>query len=365
MLLSLRKIAIENFRNIKPLPIEFSPFINVVFGKNGNGKTNILEAIYLLFKKKSFRKNTGLSQILSYDNEDTFIHLNAAISTTEGMQHLSLRISKDKTEYFINGKKARSNRYGTTLFIGPFDSGPFFLNASERRDLIDELICEISEDYKKILRKYFAALKFRNILLQKKPTKYREQIKAINLQMAEYSCFLFTNRNQYVQNLNKYLTETYKQLFSEEINLKIQYCPTLPLNKSSEEISKIFEMSLEKDEKTCHTTVGPHRDDYLVLFNNYNALEFCSLGQQKMAYLSILFGHLDFVLEKYNLKPIILIDDISGELDSVRWSNLINFLSKRRQQIFITTANEAFKDALNTIQDAKSIFVSSGEIYTT
>ncbi|OFZ14224.1 MAG: hypothetical protein A2X86_05060 [Bdellovibrionales bacterium GWA2_49_15] len=365
MLLSVQKIFVENFRNIKPLPIEFAPFINVVFGKNGNGKTNILEAIHLLFKKKSFKKNTGFSQILSYDNEDPFVSIKAAISTTEGLQNLSLRISRDKTEHLLNGKKSKTIRNGTTLFIGPFDSGPFFLGAGERRELIDELICETNDDYKKILKKYFVALRFRNILLQKKPVKYHEQIKAINLQMGEYSFFLHFARNQYVENLNKYLTETYKQLFSDEINLKIQYSPTLPLGRSAEEISKIFATSVEKDEKVCHTTVGPHRDDYIVLFNNYNAVEFCSLGQQKMAYLSILFGHLDLVLEQHDLKPIILIDDISGELDSVRWLNLINFLSKRRQQIIITTANEAFKDALNTIQHAKSIFVSSGEIYTT
>ena len=288
------------------------------------------------------------------------------ISTTEGIQSRSIRISKDSTEYLINGKKKeKDSKKGTALFIGPFDSGPFFSSSQQRRELFDELICETNEDYKKVLKKYFTALRFRNSLLQRKPQKYMEQIKAINMQMGDYSYFLQNQRNQYVTKLTQYLTATYKQLFSEEIILKMQYSPTLPLSRANKEISEIFDVNIERDEKICHTTVGPHRDDYLLLFNNYSAIEFCSLGQQKMAYLSILFAHLDLVLEQYNLRPIILIDDISGELDSVRWANLINFLNNRRQQIIITTANEAFKDALNTIQHAKSIFVSSGEIYTT
>ncbi len=365
MLLSVQKILIENFRNLKAAPIEFGPFVNVVFGKNGNGKTNILEAIYFLLRKKSFKKNTGFAQLLSYDNEEAQISINAAITTTEGIQNIGIKISNESSQYFINTKKVRDTQYGQTLFIGPFDSGPFFLSSTERRDLLDDLIGEADNEYKKILRKYFTALKFRNSLLQKKPNKFREQIKSIDVQMVEFSNYLMETRSRYIQRLNKYLTPTYKQLFSEEVELKMEYSPTLPIGQGVGEIEKIFEKSLGKDEKIGHTTVGPHRDDYIVLFNNYSAVEFCSLGQQKMAFLSILFGHLDLLLEQCNLRPIILIDDISGELDAARWYNLINFLSKRRQQIIITTANEAFKDALNTIQHAKSIFVSSGEIYTT
>ena len=103
-------------------------------------------------------------------------------------------------------------------------------------------------------------------------------------------------------------------------------------------------------------------DDYLFEFDGYNAYEYCSLGQQKMTFLSLLFAYIELFRYKFRTYPIVLLDDVSGELDERRWRNLISYLQAKKFQVFITTANESFKHELEKIEDSNKIIISDGNM---
>ena len=133
-------------------------------------------------------------------------------------------------------------------------------------------------------------------------------------------------------------------------------------NLSIEEIKSFYENSLEKDEIIQKTQYGIHRDDYTFHFDGFNSFEYCSLGQQKMSFLSLIFAYIELFRYKFNSYPIVLIDDVSGELDGRRWKNLINYLIKKNFQVMITTANENFRKELESIKESTKFYIENGYV---
>ena len=117
-----------------------------------------------------------------------------------------------------------------------------------------------------------------------------------------------------------------------------------------------------KDKKIGFSSCGTHRDDYLLLFDGFNSFEYCSLGQQKTAFLGLLFAYIQLFRYIYNTSPIVLIDDISGELDMMRWRQLVQFFKNDRFQVLITTANDNFNKELQAIDNVAYINVKRGAI---
>jgi DNA replication and repair protein RecF len=109
------------------------------------------------------------------------------------------------------------------------------------------------------------------------------------------------------------------------------------------------------------THYGIHRDDYVFHFDGFNSFEYCSLGQQKMSFLSLIFAYIELFRYKYTSYPIVLIDDVSGELDSRRWKNLITYLKDKKFQVMITTANENFRKELESIEESTKFYIENGE----
>ena len=122
--------------------------------------------------------------------------------------------------------------------------------------------------------------------------------------------------------------------------------------------------NFEKDRVMGVTTYGIHKDDYLLLFDQFLATEFCSLGQQKTSFLSLVFAYISLFRYKFNSFPIVLIDDVSGELDQLRWKNLVEYLERCSFQVLITTANEKFKEELLRIDSAQKLKVEAGIVST-
>jgi DNA replication and repair protein RecF len=118
------------------------------------------------------------------------------------------------------------------------------------------------------------------------------------------------------------------------------------------------------DLKAGVTQVGIHRDDFIFSFDGLNAFEFCSLGQQKMAFLSLIFAYIELFRYKFTSYPIVLIDDVSGELDSQRWKNLVQYLETKNFQVLITTANENFGKELEKIPASKKFYIEHGQLTT-
>ncbi|MBL7665416.1 MAG: DNA replication and repair protein RecF [Bacteriovoracaceae bacterium] len=357
----LHRLQVTNFRNLNTSIVEFSSRINCIFGNNGNGKTNLLEAIYVLLNKKSFRKNTGYPQYLSVDGNNSEILINSVLMSEEQeMVPFNASISNTSAAWMQNGKKAK-NPGAAAIFINPFDSYSYHNQAQFRRHWFDLMLGLLNPIYKKKLAQYGHCLKMRNSLLKSKTKSSRDQILAIDEQMAQYSCYISNERAELLKSLKGYCAQTFQQIFSEnhllEIELKSDFLKLTP-----EQVQKRLKEQLPQDEILGRTHLGIHRDDYLTQFDGFNSYEFCSLGQQKMSYLSLIFAYIELFRYKFKAYPIVLIDDVSGELDTVRWNNLIQYLSEKEFQVMITTANQNFQEDLLKITRAKNFYVEAGHV---
>jgi DNA replication and repair protein RecF len=364
MTYKITKFQTKNFRNLSNQIISFNEKINCIIGNNGNGKTNILEAIYYMVYKKSFRKNNSFPQCLSIDGDTPEISFSAALLNNERKTiSLSSKITNSSNSYYLDGNIIKKRPDLELIMVNPFDSYQFHNSKSFRRNWMDDKFSQLDIHYKKTLKKYNNILKFRNNLLSKRPSKFLDQIKSIDLDFAILSFELIKTRCETVNNLNKYLQTIFNSVFEESIKLEIVVNSKFK-RLSVEEIHNALQSGLNKDCSSFVTSYGVHRDDYILLFNGMNIFEFCSLGQQKMGYLSLLFAYIKLFRYKFKYYPIVLIDDISGELDQIRWSKLIQYLKDCEFQVLITTANERFKEELLKIKNANNIYVSSGEIST-
>jgi DNA replication and repair protein RecF len=358
----ISKLQVTNFRNLNPDIISFSQGINCILGENGNGKTNILEAINVLATKKSFRKNTSFPQYLSVDGGKPEIIFSSVFSNQDNeIQSYTSKMTNESILWFVDGAPVKKRLDIKVVFINPFDSYGFHNNASDRRDWLDYFLSQLDGLYKKNLSKYTLALRFRNTLLNKKPSRFKEQILAGDVELSQLSFNLTKKRVEFLEALEPLLGETFQSLFSEKHNLKINLDSRI-IGMSVENIQKLFANNIETDSERGHTSYGPHKDDYVLLFDGLNSFDFCSLGQQKMSYLSLLFAYIELFRYKYMSYPIVLIDDVSGELDQHRWRRLVEYLEKREFQVLITTANEKFKEELDRISGANNIHIKNGSL---
>lgn len=360
--MKIQKLQVTNFRNLEPDVVTFGEGINCIFGENGNGKTNILEAIYYLIHRKSFRKNTSFPQIISIDGENQEILFSSVFLNNElSLETLTGKVTSNENYWSLNGKNTKKKIGAGVIFINPFDSQQFHTSASFRRNWVDQYLSQISDEYKKSLSKYTKFLRHRNTLLSKKPMDFYKQVLAIDEEMAPLSLFLTNSRRDFCSELSGYIKSTFFELFSEEHELSISLDSKL-IDKDVNFYRQLMEKNRAKDEVIGRTQYGVHLDDYVLLFDGINSYDFCSLGQQKMSYLSLLFAYTELFRYKFTSFPIVLLDDVSGELDRLRWQRLIDYLKLRKFQVLITTANDYFKEGLDTIGGATKIEVSSGSI---
>jgi len=358
----ISKLQVTNFRNLNPDILTFTNGINCILGENGNGKTNILEAIHVLATKKSFRKNTSFPQFLSIDGEKPEIIFSSVLEDDQHQKHsYSSKMTNDSIFWFLDGAPIKRRLDIKVVFINPFDSYGFHNSASDRREWIDYFLSQLDDQYKKNLSKYTQAIRFRNALLSKKPSKFKEQILASDGELSALSVALTARRIDFLKEIEPYIGQTFQQIFSEKHNLQMSLDSRI-IGLSAANVQKVFLNNLETDCERGHTSYGPHKDDYVLLFDGLNSFDFCSLGQQKMSYLSLLFAYIELFRYKYMSFPIVLIDDVSGELDQHRWRRLVEYLEKREFQVLITTANEKFKEELDRISGANMIFIKGGSV---
>ncbi len=361
MEVKLHKLQVTNFRNLNTDVYEFSDNINCIFGNNGNGKTNILEAIHFLANRKSFRKNTSFPQIISIESEKPEILFSSIIKEENNLFPYTGKWSLKNHEWYIDNKITKKKPNLKTVFINPFDSYSFHSIPAFRREWFDSLFSKLSSEYKSTLKKFNDSLKFRNSLLSKRPPQYRDQIKAIDPLLAENTVALLKLRYEFLTELEKYCTKIFRDIFDEVHELKINLDSKFK-SKTVDEVHQFYNESLPKDEIMFKTSYGIHRDDYVLQFDGFNSYEYCSLGQQKMSFLSLIFAYIELFRYKFTSYPIVLIDDVSGELDSRRWKNLIDYLKDKKFQVMITTANENFRKKLESIEESKKFYIENGYV---
>ena len=219
----IKKLQPQNFRNLGNQVFDFVPGINCIFGQNGNGKTNLLEAVYLLTNKKSFRKNTAFPQMINIEGGSPEIIIQSAFEDEDKKELLaySLRLHDDYEERFLNNVPEKSKTPTSSVFINPFDSYSFHTSSTFRRHWMDSHLSLMDSDYRKTLGKFQKSMRFRNSVLGIGGKTASNQLKAIDEQVAEYSAIITDKRHQFIQGLNEQITSTFKAVFAEEHFLKL------------------------------------------------------------------------------------------------------------------------------------------------
>jgi DNA replication and repair protein RecF len=357
----LKKLQSQNFRNLGNQVFDFVPGINCIFGENGNGKTNLLEAVFLLTNKKSFRKNTSYPQLINVEGGQPEIILQSAFSNDKDLLAYSMRMGSEHEERFLNNTLEKSKTPVSSVFINPFDSYSFHTSSTFRRQWMDSHLSLMDSDYRKILGKFQKSMRFINSVLSIGGKNGSNQLKAIDEQVSEYSEIITAKRLDFILGLNQQITSTFKAVFAEEHQLQLDLESLFSL-WDKKKIYDFYRHQESIDFKAQVTQVGVHRDDFIFHFDGLNAFEFCSLGQQKMAFLSLIFAYIELFRYKFSSYPIVLIDDVSGELDSRRWENLIRYLETKKFQVLITTANENFGKELERIPNSKKFLIEHGTL---
>lgn len=356
--LHINSLNLINFRNINSLSFEFSPFLNILWGENGQGKTNIIESIYLIATSRSFRA----------------VHDHELIFWNEPSCHIDAIVSKNSRQFRINAdiffnhllnrskKQIKVDNLPITKFSKLIGLIPIVLftpqeleivkgSPSFRRSYLDFILSQTSPFYLDNLQRYQTVIEQKNTLLREKGDKVKkEEITPWNDQIEAIGSIIIESRLNLTNKLSP-IIETTSSVFSNENEIvKICYNSTVPLiegDSKREQIEALFRNELEKRQKEetyrRQSLVGPHRDDLRVFFNNQMVKTFGSQGQQRSASLALKFAEWHYINTVMGTAPVLLLDDIFSELDENRSKAIFEVIQQTGQTFITTTEPSRFK----------------------
>jgi DNA replication and repair protein RecF len=364
----IESISFRNFRNYELLKLEFSPNINLIVGGNAQGKTNILEGIYFLSTAKSHR--TSMDTELIQNSKDWFYLKGRVFSRNSSTEVEIINACDEKKKVKIDGKAQNkiSSIIGkiNTVMFSPEDLSLVKGSPSERRRFLDILISRIDPTYLHDILEYQSALKQRNELLKKikeqrasksegKPDSSVDTLDSWNSLLAKSGSEVVRKRLTIIPELSELAMDKHWELTLSKEKLDIEYQSQLIKSSVSDnQIYEIFQKNLNKnidsDIRLGTTTTGPHRDDLIFTIDGMDIRKFCSQGQQRTTVLSLKLATLELMYKRLDEYPIILLDDVTSELDDSRVSLLFSLLSKIPAQTLLTTTglNELWSNGLDT-----------------
>ena len=342
----LKDINLRNFRNYETLRLELSPNVNLIIGENAQGKTNILEAIHFLSTAKSHRtpRDDDLIQ-----NGKPWFYLKGEVTSRITSNIVEITNTwGEKKRIRIDGKPQDriSNVIGkiNVVIFSPEDLSLVKGAPSGRRRFLDVLISQIGPAYLHALQDYNSALRQRNELLRsiRDRTIGQDSLSSWDEVLVESGAEITRQRLAVVGELSELAREKHGQLTSHQEELDIKYSCQFETGSKEEikrEYAHALEKSIDSDIRRGLTSVGPHRDDLLFSIDGADARKFCSQGQQRTAVLSLKMANLDIIQRKLDDYPIILLDDVSSELDKNRISFLFRLLNDTPVQALLTATN--------------------------
>lgn len=343
--MNIRNIHLKNFRNYKILDLKFERDFNIIYGKNAQGKTNILEAIFLCSAGRSHRTSKDHELIkFGEDNYSVKIDLNKD-AIEKSIEVVYDKVEKKKIKINEIPLKKIGNLMGqlNVIMFSPEDMMIIKEGPAERRRFIDIALSQLKPSYFYDLQQYIKILAQRNNLL--KEIEYNKSlldtIEVWNQSLAEKGSRIIKARKEYVDILARKAEEIHGRITNRNEKLKIRYMPSLEGIQDFSDLSyinKVFLNNLERVKKRelikCTTMVGPHRDEYELLVNNESLKLYGSQGQQRTAILSIKLSEVEIVKDEIGEYPVLLLDDVMSELDKNRQDYLLKNL--RGIQTFIT-----------------------------
>ena len=361
----LREISILNYKNIREATLRFSDKLNCFVGLNGQGKTNILDAIYYLsFTKSAY--NTIDSQNITHNVEMALIQgrYDVDIATEDANEVISCGIKRGVKKQFRRGKKDYQRLIDhigliPLVMVSPQDSELISEGSEERRRFVDGVISQYDKQYLEHLTQYNALLKQRNALLKQyedyPQNAPAELFEVIEMQMVVHATYIFEKRTDFIQRFVPAFQEVYSAISGNSEQVSLHYTSQL----QDRDLAEAFARTRRRDLIVGWTTQGIHKDELDMRLGEYPLKRVGSQGQQKSYLLAMKLGQAIFLG-----KPILLLDDIFDKLDSERVERIIRLVSSERfGQIFITdTDRQHLTSILQGMQHASSVFhVSNGE----
>ncbi len=343
----LRELKLENFRLFSQITIGFSEKVNIITGMNGQGKTSILESLYYTALTKSFRTNNDKNTI---QHEKDYFNIHTSFRLTpQNILNIRVFYSPEEGKHvFLDDKKVTkfSDYIGTVpCVILTLDDLKLALGSPlERRRFLDVLLSQVSPVYLNHLKNYRRSLMQRNALFsQLKERNVHQEFDIWNDKLVEHGSAIIFKRKDFTEYLNENLGLQYNRFVNQPEHISVKY--KCQFNSEKESLEKQFYKYLKRMfNKECQratTLVGPHRDDLEFYKNGKSFREYGSQGENKTLVIALKLSEWEYLSRSRNTNPILLLDDIFGELDHFRIKALVNILNGIGQA-FITTTMEEF-----------------------
>lgn len=355
----LKSVALSHFRNYSDLYMEFDRGTNILYGDNAQGKTNILESVYVSGTTKS-HKGSKDRELIQFGEEEA--HIQTIVEKKEKDFQIDMHIKKNRSKGIAINKipiKKAAELFGilNIVFFSPEDLNIIKNGPSERRRFLDFELCQLDRIYLFYLTNYNKILNQRNKLLKDinfKP-ELKDTLSVWDMQLIDYGKKIIASRKNFVKQLNEISYEIHKKISGEREELFLNYEPDVLEERFEEELIK----SRERDLKFGMTSVGPHRDDMCFLIHDIDIRRFGSQGQQRSCALSLKLSEIELVKSSIKETPVLILDDVLSELDSNRQNFLLNSIHDIQTIITCTGLDEFVK---NRFEINKVFKVVSGTV---
>ncbi len=364
----IKSIKLCNFRNYSNISINFNEKMNILIGKNAQGKTNMLESICVLALTKTY-KNGVEPNLISFKKKKAIIK--GSITNNKILKKLEVSIEEGKKVFKINNNEIRKmSDYISNLNIiifTPEDLEIIKGSPSIRRNLMNVQLSQISLKYLNTYNEYNKILKIRNEYLKLLLTSSmadKKYFDVITEKLIEKAIIIYQERKKYIDYINNNINSIYKEITGEE-NLCVTYETNVDIEDFSEKtiynvLKNKFNSEYKKELNYGMTLYGPHRDDLVFSLNKNNLKYFGSQGQQKVSIIAFKLAEIDIFMEYKKTKPILLLDDIFSELDIKKRNKLLEYINNDIQSIITTTDLKNIKSKY--IKDAYIYEINNGNI---
>lgn len=355
-----KSIDLENFRNYKVLSLEFDPKLNIITGKNAQGKTNLIESLFIMGLGKSFRTSKD-SEMIEFEKE--FSKAKATVIDEDKETEIEVIYSPEGKILKVDGVKLQRNadllENVYIVVFSPDDLRIVKEGPESRRKFIDRELCQIKPIYYSDLGNYKRVLKQRNYLLKNK-YEDKQLFEVFDESLAEYGTRIIEERYKFTERLSGISKKIHSDISGDSEILSIEYETGFKRGCTKEEYKEKLKKSFSSDQFKGYTTLGPHKDDLCIKINDKDIRAYGSQGQQRTASLSLKLAEIGLIKEETGKNAVLLLDDVLSELDIQRQEYLIRSMSE--VQVFIT-ATEIDDKLKNMLPDGKSFFVDNGNAY--
>ena len=358
----IKTLTLSNFKNIASAQLEFSPNINCIWGDNGEGKTNLLDAVHYLSMTKSFLQSSDRFTY-TYGESEAILCGHYDVDGYDEKIAISVKSSGDKTVKKNDKQYTKiSEHIGhiPVVVISPSDTSLIHDSGEERRRFMNIVLSQTDQPYLRAMQSYNRVLQQRNKLLKSDTPPSQILLEAFSGQLGRDAGYIHQKRGELAAELNSLASEFYTLLSDGKESVSLEY--TSDLNKGT--MQELLEGSYHRDTILKYTSVGIQRDDFDFLMNGYPIKKCSSQGQQKTFLISLKLAQLSMMRKRYGFSPILLLDDVFDKLDMKRVEQLINMVSKEGfGQLFVTDSNKVRISDLVRKLDSQSRFytVSKGQ----